>query len=555
MATVYLAQDLRHGRKVALKVLRPELSATIGPERFLREIHVAAQLQHPHILPLYDSGEAAGLLWYAMPYVAGESLRSRLVRQGELPVTEAIRLVAEIVDALGHAHSQGVVHRDVKPDNVMLSARHALVMDFGVAKAASEASGGSQVTTAGVALGTPAYMAPEQAAADPHLDHRVDIYAVGVLAYELLAGRPPFVGGTPQQVLAAHIAEEPEPLSRYRPGITPSLEQVVMRCLAKRPADRWQSAEELLAHLEPLVTASGDVTPARTPRSQPLRVRFAAGGIALALVVGAVATFTRSGSPEVLDEDLLAVAPFDAVSSGVAEYREGLVTILSRSLDGAGPLRTISPTVVVRRWAGQSDPTSASALGHSTGAGLVVFGQVVPAGADSVRLTATMYDVRRERPLGEVEVRDERHRIDRIADTLAVRLLREVGRTRPVGAVRFAALGSTSLPAIKLFLQAEQFYRRGEWDSARAYAERAVAVDSNFTLALHRIPLALWWSEAKLHPDAAPRGSPEPRACSTGKPTGHGGFTVGSPRRGHWCLMAPLASPQRHASGSRSPVS
>ena len=156
MATVYLAQDVRHGRKVALKVLRPELSATIGPERFLREIQVAAQLQHPHILPLHDSGEAAGLLWYAMPYVAGESLRSRLVRQGELPVTEAIRLVAEIVDALGHAHSQGVVHRDVKPDNVMLSARHALVMDFGVANAASEASGGSQVTTAGVALGTPA---------------------------------------------------------------------------------------------------------------------------------------------------------------------------------------------------------------------------------------------------------------------------------------------------------------------------------------------------------------------------------------------------------------
>jgi hypothetical protein len=149
--------------------------------------------------------------------------------------------------------------------------------------------------------------------------------------------------------------------------------------------------------------------------------------------------------------------------------------------------------VVVRRWAGQSDPTSASSLGHRTGAGLVVFGQVVPAGADSVRLTATMYDVRRERPVGEVEVRDERHRIDRIADTLAVRLLREVGRTRPVGAVRFAALGSTSLPAIKLFLQAEQFYRSGQWDSARAYAERAVAVDSNFTLALHRIPLAHWW--------------------------------------------------------------
>src|SRR5687768_617515 len=264
MATVYLAGDLRHERKVAVKVLRPELAATVGPERFLREIRIAAQLQHPHILPMLESGSAEGFLFYVMPYVEGQSLRDRLAKQGELPVHDAVRLLTQVTDALSYAHTRGVVHRDIKPDNIMISGRHALVMDFGVAKAVSEASGRNQLTTAGVALGTPAYMAPEQAAADPHLDHRVDIYAVGAMAYELLAGRPPFVGGTPQQVLAAHVTQAPEPLSRYRPGVSAALEAVVMRCLAKRPADRWQTADELLAQLEPLVTPSGGMTPTST---------------------------------------------------------------------------------------------------------------------------------------------------------------------------------------------------------------------------------------------------------------------------------------------------
>ena len=264
MATVYLAMDLKHHRKVAVKVLRPELAAALGAERFTREIEIGAQLQHPHILPLLDSGEAQGFLYYVMPYVDGESLRERLVRVGELPVHEAVRILCEIVDALSHAHARGVVHRDIKPDNVMLSGRHALVMDFGVAKAVSEATGRQQLTTAGVALGTPAYMAPEQATADPHLDHRVDIYAVGALAYELLAGRPPFTGMTPQQVLAAHVTQAPEPVTAHRPSISPALGVVVMKCLAKRPSDRWQTADELLTQFEPLATPSGGMTPAET---------------------------------------------------------------------------------------------------------------------------------------------------------------------------------------------------------------------------------------------------------------------------------------------------
>jgi eukaryotic-like serine/threonine-protein kinase len=216
MATVYLAEDLRHHRQVAVKVLRPELAATLGPERFLQEIETAARLQHPHILPVHDSGEAGGFLYYVMPYVEGESLRARLARQGELPIHDAVKALVEVTDALAYAHGRGVVHRDIKPDNVMLSGRHALVMDFGVAKAVSEATGRQQLTTAGVALGTPAYMAPEQAAAEPHLDHRVDLYALGAMGYELVAGRPPFTGRSSQEVLAAHMTQRPEPLCARR---------------------------------------------------------------------------------------------------------------------------------------------------------------------------------------------------------------------------------------------------------------------------------------------------------------------------------------------------
>jgi serine/threonine-protein kinase len=289
MAIVFLAQDLKHRRKVALKVLRAELAATLGTERFFREIEVAAKLQHPHILPLHDSGEAEGFLYYVMPFVDGENLRGRLTRRGELPVHDAVKLLAEVADALAYAHAQGVVHRDIKPDNVLLSGRHALVTDFGVAKAVSEATGRQTLTTAGVALGTPAYMAPEQATADPQCDHRVDIYALGVMGYELLAGRPPFTGVSSQEVLAAHVTQQPEPITTHRPSVPSTLAGIIMKCLAKRPADRWQSADELLAQLEQQITPTGGVTPTQT-RPMPAiaatrRSRIRLGIVAAVLLI------------------------------------------------------------------------------------------------------------------------------------------------------------------------------------------------------------------------------------------------------------------------------
>ena len=261
MSRVFLAEETRLGRQVVIKVLPPEMGAAVNTERFEREIQLAARLQHPHIVPLLTAASSGDLLYYIMPFIAGESLRAKLAREGELPVAEAAKILREVVDALSYAHRNGVVHRDIKPDNVLLSDGHAVVTDFGVAKAVS-ASSGSSLTSLGVALGTPAYMAPEQAAADPHVDHRADIYAVGALAYEMLSGRTPFTAPTAQALLAAHITQTPEPVTKHRTAVPVALNNLLMRCLEKRAADRWQSAAELLGQLEAYATPStGGMTP------------------------------------------------------------------------------------------------------------------------------------------------------------------------------------------------------------------------------------------------------------------------------------------------------
>ena len=243
MATVHLAEDLKHGRKVAIKVLHPELSAVLGGERFLAEIKVTANLQHPHILGLIDSGEADGLLYYVMPYVAGESLRARLGRDGQLPVDEALRLAREVASALDYAHRQGVVHRDIKPENMLLQDGAALVADFGIALAVEEA-GGHRMTQTGMSLGTPAYMSPEQAMGERKIGPRSDVYALGAMTYEMLAGEPPFTGPSSQAIVAKVLTEQPPPLRAKRPSVPPAAEAAIHTALQKLPADRWGSAKE-----------------------------------------------------------------------------------------------------------------------------------------------------------------------------------------------------------------------------------------------------------------------------------------------------------------------
>lgn len=264
MSRVFLALETALGRRVVVKVLLPELAAGVSVDRFRREIQLAAQLQHPHIVPLLSAGEAQGLPYFIMPYVTGESLRARVAREGELPIAETVRILRDVLSALVFAHARGVVHRDIKPDNVLLSGGVAVVTDFGVAKAVSasaEFGRSGDITSLGVALGTPAYMAPEQATASPQTDHRADIYALGAMAYEMLTGAPPFTGPTPQAVLAAHVVEEPQPVERRRPAVPPMLANLVRECLAKRPADRPQAAAEVLNALDAIATPTGGTAP------------------------------------------------------------------------------------------------------------------------------------------------------------------------------------------------------------------------------------------------------------------------------------------------------
>ncbi|MGH7512807.1 MAG: protein kinase domain-containing protein [Gemmatimonadales bacterium] len=284
MATVYLADDLKHDRKVAVKVLRPELAAVIGAERFLAEIKTTANLQHPHILPLFDSGAADSFLFYVMPFVEGESLRGRLTREKQLPIGEAVRIATEVASALDYAHRHGVIHRDIKPENVLLHDGQALVADFGIALAASKA-GGSRMTETGMSLGTPHYMSPEQAMGQREITARSDVYALGAVTYEMLLGEPPFTGPTAQSIVAKVMTEKPAPLTARRETVPPEVEEAVLTALAKLPADRWESAAEFSTALHGSV--AGRTVPIARPLRAPVRNPMA---LRIAIAVATVAT-------------------------------------------------------------------------------------------------------------------------------------------------------------------------------------------------------------------------------------------------------------------------
>jgi tetratricopeptide (TPR) repeat protein len=488
MATVYLAHDLRHDRPVALKLLHPELAAALGPERFLKEIRTAAKLQHPHILPLFDSGEAEGQLWYTMPYVEGETLRARLQREQQLPLDDALRITTQVLSALDYAHAHGVIHRDIKPENILLEGDQAVVADLGIARAIGVA-GDDRLTETGMAVGTVVYMSPEQAVGQRDLDGRTDVYSLGVVLYEMLAGEAPFIGPSAQAIVARRLTEAPRPLRSARETVPAGVDEAVMKALARAPADRHRSAAAFSGALRAEAPGQAEhVAPSRRTK----RLALILAGVIAAVLVGTLVR-SRAGAPAALDASLVAVAPFDVLDPKLQLWREGLVDVLSRDLDGAGPLRTVSPTVVVRRWSGRADPESAAELGRRTGAGLALYGSLLSSGRDSVRIRVTLLDVAHRNTMEEWELRDAADRLDRLTDSLTMRVLQGLGRTRPIGSVRLASFGSTSLPAVKAFLQGEQHLRRAEWDSALAYYERAIRLDSTFPLALRRASTALGW--------------------------------------------------------------
>ena len=351
MATVYLAQDVKHHRPVAIKVLRSELAAALGPERFLREIEIAARLTHPHILPLYDSGEADGLLYYVMPYVEGETLRDRLEREKQLPLDDALQLAREVADALSYAHSHDVIHRDIKPENILLQSGHAVVADFGIARAIT-AAGGERLTETGIAVGTPSYMSPEQAAGSKDLDGRSDLYSLGCVLYEMLAGQPPFTGPTVESVVQQHLAAEPPSIVNIRPAVPAEIAAALARALAKTPADRFNPVALFGEAIAPRVS------------TVPVRVRAGRGasrwlpwGAGLLLTAALVTSLVVWGPLGTLvrgsdDDGLSAPRPWVIVSDfeGTADpsYRRAARDLVSTVLDQSSVVATL-PAEQIRR--------------------------------------------------------------------------------------------------------------------------------------------------------------------------------------------------------------
>src|SRR5207249_3157992 len=438
MATVYLAADLKHHRRVAIKVLKPELAAALGPDRVLREIETAARLTHPHILPLHDSGQAGGFPYYVMPYIEGESLRDRLEREGQLPLEEAVRITREVSSALSYAHSHDVVHRDIKPENILLSGGEAVVADFGIARAITQA-GGTRLTETGIPVGTPQYMSPEQASGGGLVDGRSDIYSLGCVLYEMLAGEPPYTGASAQVVIAKRFTDPVPSVRRLRDTIPPAIDGAVSKALGKAPADRFVTAAQFAEALTP----SG--APAVRPR-RPARRLLVAGAVMAAIGALVVVVMRwRAGIGPVLDPNLVAVAPFEVLDPKLALWREGLADVLSRDMDGAGALRVVPLSVVLRRWQGHADAAAAADLGLRTRARLALFGTLAPEGPDSVRLHSALLDVASGKTLVEIERSAETDRIDRLAASATLEVLRDVRGATPLGHIGLVTVGTKSL--------------------------------------------------------------------------------------------------------------
>ena len=492
MATVYLARDGRHHRAVALKVMHPE-SAQLGPARFLREIEVAANLSHPHILPLFDSGEVEGLLYYVMPYIEGESLRDRLRRDTQLPVDEALQLGREVADALAYAHGQGVIHRDIKPENILLSGGHALVADFGIARALSQPDG-VHLTETGVAIGTIAYMSPEQASGASHIDGRSDVYSLGCVVYEMLAGEPPYSGPTAYAIIASRLSDPVPRVRHLRPSVPEHVDQAVTRALAPIPADRPATVAEFAEALAaPVVGPSTAIrTPAVAGWVTTVRRKWRTPAVVVAATMVAIALAAvlvkQRGPAPALDPNVVAVAPFRVTTADPAlgYLREGMVDLLAAKLTGQVGPRAADPRAVLSAWrresgsdSGELPPEAALAVAKRLGAGRLLLGHVVgsPGG---VSLHASMLAV----PGGQAKAQAT---VEGPTDSLAVLVDRLAAQLRTLdageGEQRLATLTSTSLPALRGYLEGQALYRRGKYSDAATQFGHALDLDSTFGLA------------------------------------------------------------------------
>jgi len=499
MATVYLAQDVRHHRQVALKVLRPELTESLGAERFLREIQIAAALHHPHILPLYDSGEAGGFLYYVMPLAEGESLRDRLRREKQLPIEESLRYALEIADALSYAHSKGLVHRDIKPENILVESGHAVVADFGIARAISSASDGrTTLTEAGVAVGTPGYMSPEQAAGEKDLDGRSDLYSLACVLFEMLAGQPPFTGPTAEVVVRQHVAAMAPPVTQFRPAVPAAVADAIARALAKNPADRFNPVGQFATAI------SG---------APPSAARLAPGGVPWRLVVPAVLAVVAiavwligraaRGGPGTSAEagPSVAVLPFVNLGGDPANdyFGDGITEEILNALAQLPGLQVAARTSAFQFKGKQLDLRD---VGRQLGVAKILEGSVQRSG-DEIRITAQLIDARTGYHLwsGKFDrrvenlfaVEDEISRI--IADTLKVPLGLRGNAPLVATATRDPAAHDFYLRGLSLIAQ-----RGAALAGAIANFDSAIARDSSYAPAWAGLgqarELSMWGSDA-----------------------------------------------------------
>ena len=525
MSRLFVAMDKTLGRRVAVKVLSREVAAEIKTERFRLEIQLAARLQHPHIVPLLQSGEINGILYYTMPFVEGESLRQRLDREKPLPIQDGIRILRQVASAISYAHRNGVVHRDIKPDNVLLSDEFALVADFGVARAlsASAAPGDQRLTSSGVALGTPTYMAPEQALADPEIDHRADIYAFGVLAYEVFTGAPPFRGKSAQATLAAHVVQAPDPIDSKRSGIPQGVAAMVMKCLEKKPADRPQSAGDLVPVFDaaatftpsdqlPPVIPPAPPAPTATAETAKSRRNLLTWAIAIMALIAVIAVAwsalqrMRGSSGAANDFNSVAVLPLVNVSRNPADeyFSDGMTDELSNALGKLPGLRVASRTSA---YAFKGKNANVKEIGRALNVKTVLEGTVRRDG-NKLRVTAQLTNVddglalwsnKYERETGDVlSVQDE------VARSIAEALKLQLG-TR---AQTFSSTsrGTENLKAFDNYLRGRYFLNRRGADNLRlaiAYFDSATAQDPRFARAYASIATA--YALLPEYTDSAPR--------------------------------------------------